>query len=92
MRFLSLNVHTKFSRDFYHGEEKGREKDSERERDKRNVIIGKINEKCTWNMLYHIYKCVTCAELIYAYMYICICINVYMRVHIHIYMYIRADL
>lgn len=50
----------------------------------------KINEKCTWNMLYHIYKCVTCAELIHAYMYICI--YVYMRVYIRIYMYTRADL
>lgn len=60
----------------------------EREREGENVI--KINEKCTWNMLYHIYKCVTCAELIHAYMYICI--YVYMRVYIRIYMYTRADL
>lgn len=85
MRFLSLNVHTKFSRDFYHGEEK-EDREKARERDRRNVTIGEINDKCTWNMLYHIYKCVLCVPSLY------MCVYVIMYIWIRIYMYIRVGL
>lgn len=48
------------------------------------MTIGKINEKCIWNMLYHIYKYVMCAEFtcvyVYMYMYICTCICIYMYI------------
>jgi len=67
-------------------------KGGEKERDRRNVTIGKINDKCTWNLLYHIYKCVLHVPSLYMRICICICIYVYLRVLIRIYMYIRADL
>lgn len=69
-------------------------KRGEKERDRRNVTIGKINDKCTWNMLYHIYKCVLHVPSLY--MRICIYVYVYVYMYIcvliRIYMYIRADL